>query len=149
MCGGLMKKSAIVALSVVVLILVGTAIIAWSVHQKRTSSPDSINVKSFTDENFEADVVQASKTLPILVDFYAEWCFPCRMLDPILEDVAKDLKGLAVIGKVDTDKNLIARRFGIRRIPTVLVIKDGEIKSAFYGVVPKEQIVKAIKESGS
>lgn len=149
MCGGLMKKSAIVALTVAVLILVGTAIIAWSVYQKRASSPDSINVKSFTDENFEEDVVQASKTLPILVDFYAEWCFPCRMLDPILEEVAKDLKGIAVIGKVDTDKNLIARRFGIRRIPTVFVIKDGEIKNAFYGVVPKEQIVKAIKESGS
>jgi thioredoxin len=144
-----MKKSAIVASTVLALILVGTAIVGWSVYQKRTSSSDSTNVKSFTDENFEMDVVQASKTLPIPVDSYADWCFPCRMLDPILEEVANDLKGLAVIGKVDTEKNLIARRFGIRRIPAVFVIKDGEIKSAFYGVIPKEQIVKAIKESGS
>jgi thioredoxin len=144
-----MKKSAIIASTVLVLILIGTAIVAWSVYQKRNGTADTTHVKSFTDDNFEADVVQASKTLPILVDFYAEWCFPCRMLDPVLEEVAKDLKGLAVIGKVDTDKNLIARRFGIRRIPAVFIIKDGEIKSAFYGVVPKDQIVKAIKESGS
>ena len=144
-----MKKSVIIASTVLAFLVLGSAIIAWSVFQKRAGTPDLTNVKSFTDDNFEADVVQASKTLPILVDFYADWCFPCRMLDPILEEVAKDLKGLAVIGRVDTERNLIARRFGIRRIPAVFVIKDGEIKSAFYGVVPKETIVKAIKESGS
>ncbi len=144
-----MKKSVIVASTVLVLFLLGSAIIAWSVFQKRAVTPDLTDVRSFTDDNFEADVVEASKSRPILVDFYAEWCFPCRMLDPILEEVAKDLKGLAVVGRVDTEKNLIARRFGIRRIPAVFVIKDGEIKSAFYGVVPKETMVKAIKESGS
>ncbi len=144
-----MKKSVMVASTVLVLFLLGSAIIAWSVFQRRAVTPDLTDVRSFTDDNFEADVVEASKSRPILVDFYAEWCFPCRMLDPILEEVAKDLKGLAVVGKVDTEKNLIARRFGIRRIPAVFVIKNGEIKSAFYGVVPKETIVKAIKESGS
>ena len=144
-----MKKSVIVASTVLALFVLGSAIIAWSVFQNRAGTPDLTNVKSFTDDNFEADVVQASKTLPILVDFYADWCFPCRMLEPILEEVAKDLKGLAVVGRVDTEKNLIARRFGIRRIPAVFVIKDGEIKSAFYGVVPKETIVQALKESGS
>ena len=103
------------------------------------------NVQSFTDENFQSNVVEASKKRPILVDFYAEWCFPCRMLDPVLREVAKDLKGRAVIGRVNTDQNLIARRFGINKIPAIFIIRDGEIKNAFYGVIPKETMIKALR----
>jgi thioredoxin 1 len=117
-------------------------------YKKGAGQPQETNLKNFTDENFQEDVVEASKLRPILVDFYADWCFPCRMLDPVLEEVAKDLNGRAVIGKLDTDRNLIARRFGVSRIPALFVIRDGEIKDSFFGVVPKETIVKALKEYG-
>ncbi|MBI4962241.1 MAG: thiol reductase thioredoxin [Desulfomonile tiedjei] len=117
-------------------------------YKKGAVQPQSSNLKNFTDENFQADVVEASKSQPILVDFYADWCFPCRMLDPVLEEVARDLNGRAVIGKLDTDKNLIARRFGVNKIPALFVIRDGEIKDSFFGVVSKETIVKALKDYG-
>jgi len=144
-----MKKVAVIVVSVVVLLLVGGLIIAWSIHQKGEDGQQIANVKDFTDDNFEVEVVEVSKKQPVLVDFYADWCFPCRMLDPILQDVAKDLIGKAVIGKVNTDKNLLGRRFGISRIPAIFIIRDGEIKNSFYGVVPKETIVKALAENGS
>ena len=120
-----------------------------AVYQKEDVSEQVSHVKSFTDENFEKEVVQASMKRPVLIDFYAEWCFPCKMLEPVLKEVAAELKGQAVIGKVDTDKNLIARRFGISKIPALFVIKNGEIKNAFYGVVPKETLVKALNDIGS
>jgi thioredoxin 1 len=144
-----MKKVAVIIVSVVVLLLVGGLIIAWSVYQKGEDKLQTAYVKDFTDDNFEVEVVEVSKKQPVLVDFYADWCLPCRMLDPILQDVAKDLIGKAVIGRVNTDKNLLGRRFGISRIPAIFVIKDGEIKNSFYGVVPKETIVKALAENGS
>ena len=100
--------------------------------------PVSANIQDFTDGNFQASVVEASKSTPILVDFYAEWCFPCRMLEPILEEVAKELQGKAIVGRVNTDKNFIGKKFGINKIPTVFIIKNGEIKTAFYGVVQRD-----------
>lgn len=145
-----MKKTGIIIVTVVTFLLVGGLIVVWSAYQRGSVEQRvTTNLKDFSDENFEKEVVEASKTFPILVDFYAEWCFPCRMLDPILEEVAKDLKGRAVIGKVNTDKNLIGRKFGINKIPALFVIRDGEIKNAFYGVVPKETIIKALQEYGS
>jgi thioredoxin len=146
-----MKKSWTVAITTVSLVVVGVLIIGWSVYKKRDRDivAQASNVKSFTDDNFETDVVEASKKHPILVDFYADWCFPCRMLDPILEEVAKDLKGRAIIGRINTEKNLIPRRFGISRIPAIFVIRNGEIKENFYGVVPKETIIKALIQYGS
>lgn len=157
-----MKKSQIVALSVAIFIIFGASIVVWSLHRSGTPVPllsslatqsatekISKNVRSFTDDNFEMEVIEASRTVPVLVDFYADWCFPCRMLDPIMEDLATELKGRAVIGKIDTDKNLIARRFGITKIPAIFVIKDGEIKGSFFGVVPKETLIKALREFGA
>jgi thioredoxin 1 len=144
-----MKKTLIISLITAALFLAGGLIIAWSVYQKEDVQKQVAHIRSFTDENFEAEVVQASKKHPVLVEFYADWCFPCRMLDPILTEVAKDLSGRAVIGKLNTDKNLIARRFGISRIPAVFIIRDGEIKNSFFGVVPKETIVQALREYGS
>jgi thioredoxin 1 len=143
-----MNKTRIIIITAVAFLLVGGLIILWSVYQQQgTVQPQTIsNIQSFTDENFEKDVVEASKKRAILVDFYAEWCFPCRMLDPILQEVAKDLNGCATIGKINTDKNLIPRRFGINKIPAIFIIRDGEIKNAFYGVVPKETILKALEE---
>jgi thioredoxin 1 len=144
-----MKKHGLVIITTVALVLLGVIIIWWSIHQKTAQEPQNANVKVFTDDNFQAEVVEASKKWPILVDFYAEWCFPCRMLDPVLEEVATDLKGRAIIGKIDTDNNLISRRFGINKIPAIFIIRDEEIKNTFYGVVPKETILKALKENGS
>jgi thioredoxin len=146
--GGGMSKTRIIVVTAVAFLLVGGLIILWSVYQQTaTVQPQLVSmIQSFTDENFEKDVVEASKKRAILVDFYAEWCFPCRMLDPILQEVAKDLNGCATIGKINTDQNLIPRRFGINKIPAIFIIRDGEIKNAFYGVVPKETILKALQE---
>lgn len=143
-----MNKTGTIIVTVVVFFIVGGLIVGLSMYKKGAVQPQSSNLKNFTDENFQADVVEASKSQPILVDFYADWCFPCRMLDPVLEEVARDLNGRAVIGKLDTDKNLIARRFGVNKIPALFVIRDGEIKDSFFGVVSKETIVKALKDYG-
>jgi thioredoxin len=145
-----MKKTGIIIATIVAFFLIGGLIIVWSAHQRNDVEKQvTSHLMDFSDENFEKEVVEASKTRPILVDFYAEWCFPCRMLDPILEEVAKDLKGRAIVGKINTDKNLIGRKFGINKIPAVFIIRDGEIKNAFYGVVPKETLVKALQEYGA
>jgi thioredoxin len=146
--GGSMSKTGIIISTVVAFLLVGGLLVIWSIHQQSETAQPQVasNIQSFTDENFERDVVEASKKRAILVDFYAEWCFPCRMLEPILQEVAKDLNGCATIGKINTDQNLIPRRFGINKIPAIFIIRDGEIKNAFYGVVPKETILKALQE---
>ena len=157
-----MRKSQIVVFSLAVFIIVGASIVMWSLHRSGTPVPilSSISsqttvqkvskeVRNFTDDNFEKEVIEASKHGPVLVDFYADWCFPCRMLDPIMEELASEMKGKAVIGKIDTDKNLIARRFGITKIPAIFVIRDGEVKGSFFGVVPKETLIKALQEFGA
>jgi len=144
-----MHKTVAMVLVTVSLFAVGGAIIAWSVHKKQGVQLQPSHVKEFTDENFQQDVVEASRKHPILVDFYTDWCFPCKMMDPVLEEVAKDLNGKAVIGKLNTDKNLVARRFGITKIPAIFIIKDGEVKDSFYGVVPKAALVKALTDFGA
>ncbi|MFH1117740.1 MAG: thioredoxin domain-containing protein [Pseudomonadota bacterium] len=144
-----MNRKKFIIITTAGLFLVVGFILSWAVYQREDVAAKVSHVKNFTDENFEKEVVQASMKYPVLIDFYADWCFPCRMLEPIIAEVASELKGQAVIGKLDTDKNLIARRFGISKIPALFVIKDGEIKNAFYGVVTKETLVKALNENGS
>jgi thioredoxin 1 len=144
-----MKKTGTIIVTIIAFVLIGGIIVSWSVYQRRGIDGQAEHIRSFTDENFQVEVVEASKGKPILVDFYADWCFPCRMLDPILEEVARDLGGRAIVGKVNTDKNLIARRFGISKIPALFIIRDGEIKNSFFGVVSKETIIKALKEYGA
>lgn len=144
-----MKKAGTVIVSVVAFCLIGALIIGWSVYYKADGPAKQTLVKTFSDDNFESEVVEASAKVPILVDFYAEWCIPCRMMEPIVEELARDLKGKAVVGKLDTDKNLISRKLGITKIPAVWIVRDGEIKGTFYGVVPKETILKALKEHGA
>ena len=89
-----------------------------------------------TDEKFEEQVLKNEK--PVLVDFWAEWCGPCRMLGPIIEELSSDYDGKAVVGKVDVDSNQqFAAQFGVRNIPTVLIFKDGELVNRQVGVSQK------------
>lgn len=89
-----------------------------------------------TDANFDEIVLKSDK--PVLVDFWAEWCGPCRMVGPIVEELANDYDGKAVVGKVNVDENQdISFKYGIRNIPTLLVFKNGEVVDKQVGVAPK------------
>ena len=95
------------------------------------------------DSIFEEKVLKSDK--PVLVDFWAEWCGPCRMVGPIIDELSKDFEGKAVIGKIDVDANQeFAAKYGVRNIPTVLLFKDGELVSRQVGVAPKKTYEDAI-----
>ncbi len=91
------------------------------------------NVKEFTDDNFDAEVLKSDT--PVLVDFWAEWCQPCRMLGPTIEKLATDYAGKVKVGKLDCDQSRkVAGQYDIRSIPTVLVFKGGQIVNRFVGL---------------
>tara|TARA_B110000263_G_C15306600_1_gene510713 strand:+ start:3322 stop:3642 length:321 start_codon:yes stop_codon:yes gene_type:complete len=95
-----------------------------------------------TDSNFN-DVISKNKT--VLVDFWAEWCGPCRMIGPIIEELANEYEGKAIIGKLDVDSNQESSvKYGVRSIPTILTFKDGEIVDRQVGAVPKETLTNVI-----
>lgn len=97
-----------------------------------------------TDANFTEQVLNSDK--PVLVDFWAEWCGPCRMVGPIVEELAHDYDGKAVVGKVNVDENQgVAAKFGIRNIPTLLIFKNGEVVDKQVGVAPKNVLEAKLK----
>ena len=103
----------------------------------------SENVKEFTDANFETEVLNSAQ--PVLVDFWAEWCMPCRLLTPTIEKIAKDYSGKVKVGKVDTDANRdISMKYGISAIPTVILFRNGQIAQKFVGLRQERDFKEAL-----
>ena len=102
--------------------------------------------KKFTTENFDAEVLKADK--PVLVDFYADWCGPCKMMAPVVEKLAQDFEGTAVVGKLNVDENEeIAMRYGAITIPTLIVFKNGEVVKKTVGLQPREDVEQMLRNA--
>jgi putative thioredoxin len=119
--------------------------------KKRFSLNDDRN-KSFEieievgDDDFQEKVIEMSKKVPVLVDFYADWCPPCRMLSPILEKIAREYNGKFILAKVNVDEaQITAGEFGIMSVPTVVLFKNGEPVDYFVGALPETQIKDWLK----
>jgi len=101
------------------------------------------NVQEFTDGNFDADVIKSD--VPVLVDFWAVWCMPCKMVAPVVAEIAKEYSGKLKVGKLDVDSNpAVAQKYGIRSIPSLLIFKNGEVAQMLVGAVPKPQIIAKV-----
>ena len=102
--------------------------------------------KAVTDATFEADVLKSA--MPVLVDFWAEWCAPCKMIGPVLEDVAAEMQGQITIAKVNVDDNpMVPSKYGIRSIPTLMLFKNGQLAATKVGALQKAALQAWIKEN--
>jgi len=100
----------------------------------------SEHVQNLTDANFDQEV--ANSSTPVLVDFWATWCGPCKMIAPIIDEIANEKAGAVKVGKVDVDQNqAVSARYGIRAIPTLLIFKGGEVKEQIVGMVSKKDLL--------
>jgi thioredoxin 1 len=99
-----------------------------------------------TDQNFDQEVLKSDT--PVIIDFWAAWCGPCKALAPVVDEIAKQYQGKIKVGKMDVDKNQATpMRYGVRGIPTLLVFKGGQVREQIVGFVPKETIEKALDKS--
>ena len=97
----------------------------------------------FTDSNFDSEVLKSQ--VPVLVDFWAEWCAPCKALTPIVDELAREFKGKAKVGKVDTDANRsVSTKYGVSAIPTVMLFSGGEVREKFVGLRSKQELAGAL-----
>ncbi|HET7213833.1 MAG TPA: thioredoxin [Terriglobia bacterium] len=104
------------------------------------------NILEFSDQNFEQEVLGSDK--PVLVDFWAEWCAPCRMIAPAVEAIAGEYAGRAKVGKLNVDENQsVTSRYNIRSIPTLLVFKNGQIKEQLVGTTSKDNLAKLLDKN--
>lgn len=102
----------------------------------------------FTGANFDKEVLEASKEKPVLVDFFAAWCGPCKALGPIIDQVAEEIGDKAIVGKVDTEtENEIAGKYGVMSIPNILIFRDGKVVDNMVGLQPKETLLDALKKN--
>ena len=101
-------------------------------------------VYEFNDKNFEEEVLNSDKT--VLVDVFATWCGPCKMMSPIIDEIAEEMGDMLKVGKVDCDENPeIADKYRIMSIPTIMIIKNGQVTKTFVGVTAKDEILEALK----
>lgn len=104
------------------------------------------NIQAVTDASFQSDVIEASKAQPVMVDFWADWCRPCHMLTPTVEEIAREQAGKLKVVKLNIDDNMaVPGKFNIRGIPTLLVFKGGQVADQIVGAVPKDHIVKVLE----
>ncbi len=103
-----------------------------------------MSVLKISEENFEEEVMKSEKT--VILDFYADWCGPCKMMSPIIDGVAEELGEEVKVGKVNTDENLeLAQKFNIMSIPTIMIFKNGNVVKTFVGVTDKTELINAVK----
>jgi thioredoxin 1 len=106
----------------------------------------SADVMTFTDDNFQNEVLAAKE--PVLVDFWAAWCGPCRAIGPLVEELAKEHKGKLKVGKLDIDAHQnVPQKYGIMSIPTLLLFKNGQIADQIVGAVPKSKLDQMVKRA--
>lgn len=104
---------------------------------------DKMKTVTITDDNFENEVINSD--LPVLIDFWAVWCGPCKIIAPVVEQLAEEYDGKLKVGKLDVDSNQqTSIKYGVRSIPTLLLFKNGQVKDTIIGAVPKQQIVQKI-----
>jgi len=106
----------------------------------------SENVITFTDDNFDKEVLQSD--IPVLVDFWATWCAPCKAIAPLIDSIASEYEGRVKVGKVNVDDNpATPGKYGVRGIPTVILLKDGKVLDQVVGAIPKSQLEALIKKA--
>ncbi len=102
-----------------------------------------MSVLKISEENFEEEVLKADK--PVIIDFYADWCGPCRMMSPIIDEIAEEKAETLKVGKVNVDENQeLAMKYGVMSIPTIVIIKNEKVEKTFVGVRSKSEILEAI-----
>ena len=102
-----------------------------------------MSVLTFTDSNFDEEVIKSDKI--VIVDFYAEWCGPCKMMSPVIDKIAEELGDTVKVGKVNSDENMeLVEHYEIMSIPTIMIFKNGEISKKFIGFTSKDEIIDAL-----